>query len=220
MSVVLEHIVELNLSSFHFLPDLGLMEPLQEYTLNPLQALSAPPCEFLSQYAVSRLPTSCTNLRDLDVRIDRRGGHLQCSYCELLHSRATLQSPPSFADLVFHHSGVAKLTLCHMPAHVGLRFVECYEVTGMLRLAEWPAVESVKYSHLGRVFFCCNSAIRCLVLQHKHLPISDKHPQASLFLLTSIQHLCLLTSMPVLGVDASTFVRGAQVRAPALSAWH
>ncbi|KAL1433208.1 hypothetical protein MTO96_012793 [Rhipicephalus appendiculatus] len=123
LSVVLEHIVELNLSSFHFGPDLDLMELLQENTLNSLQALSAPPCGFSSQYyALSRLPTSCPNLRDLDVRIGRRGGHFQC------------------AAPLLYPSGIASLTLCHVPVHVMLWFVERYGVMGTLRLGEWPAV--------------------------------------------------------------------------------
>ncbi|KAL1470399.1 hypothetical protein MTO96_024334 [Rhipicephalus appendiculatus] len=69
-----KHVVELNLSWFHFRKDLGLIELLPVGSLRRLEALSVPPCGFGSQSAVRRLPKTFPKLRDLDVRFDSRGG--------------------------------------------------------------------------------------------------------------------------------------------------
>ncbi|KAH8039801.1 hypothetical protein HPB51_008803 [Rhipicephalus microplus] len=167
-SVALEHVVELNLTSFHFHPDLDLVALLPEGTLKTLRAFSAPPCVFPSQSAVRRLLTVCSDLRELDVRIDRRGGQLRCVACEPIRHNKIVEAAPDDATSVVR-SGVARLTVCDVPAHVQLWFLECCQAAVKVRLIEWPVItKKQSYGYL-RAGLRGNSAIHCLVLQHKEL---------------------------------------------------
>ncbi|KAL3224728.1 hypothetical protein MRX96_049423, partial [Rhipicephalus microplus] len=167
-SVALEHVVELNLTSFHFHPDLDLVARLPEGTLKTLRAFSAPPCVFPSQSAVRRLLTVCSDLRELDVRIDRRGGQLRCVACEPIRHNKVIEAAPDDATSVVR-SGVVRLTVCNVPAHVQLWFLECCQAAVKVRLIEWPVItKKQSYGYL-RAGLRGNSAIHCLVLQHKEL---------------------------------------------------
>ncbi|KAL3217125.1 hypothetical protein MRX96_032559 [Rhipicephalus microplus] len=70
-SVALEHVIELNLTSFHFHQDLDPMKLLRKETLKRLHTLSMSLCVLGCQSAVHRFLTACSDLRQLDVRIDR-----------------------------------------------------------------------------------------------------------------------------------------------------
>ncbi|KAL1470393.1 hypothetical protein MTO96_024329 [Rhipicephalus appendiculatus] len=214
------HVVELNLSTFHVGPDLDLMELLQEGTLNRLQAFSAPPCAFRSQSDVRRLEASCPNLLDLDVRVQRSQGHFRCASCELLiRDEGTVQPPSNPGTPYFRHNGIARLTLCDVSSDALLWFLECYGGALTLRLVNWSYFESPHYGrlceHLGG-----NAAIRCLVIQHHHLPIGDEGLQASLSRMTSLRHLCLLTLMPVSNIDALSILHQIIARAGQLTCVH
>ncbi|KAH8042829.1 hypothetical protein HPB51_025881 [Rhipicephalus microplus] len=162
-SVALEHVVELNLTSFHFHPDLDLVAQLPEGTLKTLRAFSAPPCVFPSQSAVRRLLTVCSYLRELDVRIDRRGGQLRCVAYEPMRHNKIVEAAPDDATSVVR-SGVARLTVCDVPAHVQLWFLECCQAAVKVRLIEWPVItKKQSYGYL-RAGHRGNSAIHCLVL--------------------------------------------------------
>ncbi|KAH7943159.1 uncharacterized protein LOC119400010 isoform X2 [Rhipicephalus sanguineus] len=216
-SVALEHVVELNLNSFHFRSDLDLIKLLPKGTLRRLQALSAPPCGFPSQSAVRRLPTRCPNLRELDVRIDTRGGQFRCGSCELLQLNA-IPSKARVPSVV--HSGIARLTVCHVPAHVLLWYAKCCPAAVTVRLADWPGdAGGLKYDFLAPLTGG-NSPVRCLVLRHKYLPIRDPHLQASLARLTNLQHLCLLTSARVTYAGAWKFVLDVTARMRQLKCLH
>ncbi|KAL1483121.1 hypothetical protein MTO96_002190 [Rhipicephalus appendiculatus] len=180
-SVALEHVVELNLTSFHFHPDLDPMELLPEETLKPLHAFSAPPCVFPSA-----------------------GGQFNCASCEPVLNKKTIEPPPDTVTSVVR-SGVARLTVCDVPAHVQLWFLECCQVAVRVRLIEWPvSTRKLGYGYL-RAGLRGNSAIRCLVLRHEELGVKDRQLQASLSRITTLQHLCLLTSSRVSHADASSF---------------
>ncbi|KAH7943158.1 uncharacterized protein LOC119400011 [Rhipicephalus sanguineus] len=220
-SVALEQVVELNLSAFHVRPELDLMELLHKRTLSRLQGFSAPPCAFRSQSAVRRLVAICPNLRDLDVRIQRVQGHYGCASCQLLlfRNEGSAQPPSNPGVLSPRCNGIARLTLCDVPFSVLLWFLECYGAAVTLRLAHWCFFESQQYGRLCGLLGG-NGAIRCLVIQHTHLPIGDEHLQASLSLMTSLRHLCLLTSMPVCDSDAMLYVHQIVARASQLECVH
>ncbi|KAL1415045.1 hypothetical protein MTO96_006993 [Rhipicephalus appendiculatus] len=172
-----------------------------------------------SQAVVRSLAASCRRLRDLDVRLERRRGHFRCRSCELLRDQEIPQPPSRAATLSSsRNSGITGLTLCGVPSNVLLWFIDCYGDAVKLRLSEWSVVKSLQCSHLCRLLGENN--IRCLVLKHQHLPISDKHLQASLCHLTSLQHLCLLTSMQVSDVEATKFAREISTRARGLQCVH
>ncbi|XP_037526536.1 uncharacterized protein LOC119403876 [Rhipicephalus sanguineus] len=213
--VLRQCIAELNLSSFHFRLDFDLASLLGDRLPN-LNAFSVPPCAFPSQSAVRRLEAICPRLRDLDVRLEKRRGHFRCRSCELLRDQ-----PPSrpAASSSSRNCGIARLTLCGVPSNVLQWFVDCYRAAVKLRLAEWCLVENLQCRDLFRLLGD-NSAIHCLVLKHQHLPISDEHLQASLSRLTSLQHLCLLTSMQVSDVDATKFAHEIAAHARGLKSVH
>ncbi|KAL1477503.1 hypothetical protein MTO96_035685 [Rhipicephalus appendiculatus] len=87
-----------------------------------------------------------------------------------------------------------------------LWYFEYYGAAATLRLAEWRFVGSSQYDRFFGLLGKC-AAVRCLVLQHQDLPIDDEHFQANLSRMTSLQHLCLLTSMLVSDAEASECVR-------------
>ncbi|XP_037522881.2 uncharacterized protein LOC119400035 [Rhipicephalus sanguineus] len=213
--VVRESIAELNLSSFHFPLDFDLASQLGVRLPN-LNAFSVPPCAFPSHSDVRRFEKICPRLQDLDVRLEKRRGHFRCRSCELLRDQPPSRAAASSSS---RNSGIARLTLCGVPSNVLRWFVECYGAAVKLRLAEWSPVESLQCSDLLRLLGK-KSAVHCLVLKHQHLPISDEHLQANLFRLTSLQHLCLLTSMQISDVDASKFAHEIAACARGLKCVH
>ncbi|KAL1415043.1 hypothetical protein MTO96_006991 [Rhipicephalus appendiculatus] len=203
-SVALKHVVELNLTSFHFQPDLDTIELLPEETLKRLHALSAPPCAFPRQSNVRSLLTLCSNLRELDVRIDRRGGQFQCASCKRLVNIESVEPPRDSAPSAVR-SGVIRLTVCDVPAHVQPWFLECCPVAVRVRLVESPVSTSrPEYDYLG-VALAGNSAIRCLVLGVNFFEVKDRQLLEILSRIATLEHLCLLTSRRVPDVDASRF---------------
>ncbi|KAL1482240.1 hypothetical protein MTO96_050346 [Rhipicephalus appendiculatus] len=75
----LSNVVELNINSFHFGPDLDFTEVLQDWSLENLLALSVSPCSLRRPSSLRRLAQICPNLADLDVRFGRKGGFVQCT---------------------------------------------------------------------------------------------------------------------------------------------
>ncbi|KAH7943262.1 hypothetical protein HPB52_006581 [Rhipicephalus sanguineus] len=73
-STALRHIVELNVSSFHFGPDLDFGELLLDGTLMQLHSLSASLYGLRRPSALHRLAESCPEFKHLDVRIPWRCG--------------------------------------------------------------------------------------------------------------------------------------------------
>ncbi|KAL1472363.1 hypothetical protein MTO96_039379 [Rhipicephalus appendiculatus] len=217
MSLALECITELNVSSFHFRLDLSLDGLLQETAFgHRLLALSAPPCWFPSRSSVRMLLFRWHNLRDLDVRVVRREGRLHCDTCDNLETEAVPESSDATPLL---STRIVRLTLCDVPGNVLLWFVQYYGAAVTLRLSEWRFVGGPQHGHLYALLgkFV---AIRCLVLQHRDLPINDEHLQASLSHLASLQHLCLLTSMQVADDDASKCVAGCTAGSSKLKCVH
>ncbi|KAH7943656.1 hypothetical protein HPB52_009861 [Rhipicephalus sanguineus] len=183
LSLALNSIVELNVSSFHFRLDIDLMTLLKDTPLGRrLLALSASPCWFLGRSSVRLLPSACPNLRDLDVRVESRGGRLQCASCHNLIYRAEPIQEPSDAARQLS-TGIARLTLCNVPFDVLAWYFEYFGAAVTLRLAEWRLAGSLQFGHLcGHLGECV--ATRCLVLQHENLAINDQHLQVAVLHLT------------------------------------
>ncbi|KAH7943654.1 hypothetical protein HPB52_009859 [Rhipicephalus sanguineus] len=215
----LESIVELNVSSFHFPLNVNARRLLLDTPLGRrLLALSAPPCWFPKQSCVRMLTFACPNLTDLDVRVESRGGHLQCDSCSNLLYRAERMQEPSDAS-EFLSTTIARLTLCDVPYRVLPWYFECFGAAVTLRLAEWRFLGSPQYGHFCRRLGEC-VAIRCLLLQHENLPIEDQHLQAGLCRMTNLQHLCLLTSVQVSDADAEKCVDYFATRSAQLKCLH
>ncbi|KAL1430735.1 hypothetical protein MTO96_002338 [Rhipicephalus appendiculatus] len=216
--LALDSIVELNVSSFHVEVGVDLNRLLQETPLGSrLLALSIPPCWFPQQSSVRTLPTVCPSLRDLDVRVGTRG-FLRCASCQNLFNSTVPVQEPSNAALSLSKN-ITRLTLCDMPYLVLLSYFQCYRAVTTLRLAGWRFVEGPQYGHLFLLLGKCG-AIRCFVLQHEDLPINDQHFQASLSHMTSLQHLCLLTSMQLSDDDASQCAHASIGRSTRLKCVH
>ncbi|KAL3217116.1 hypothetical protein MRX96_032550 [Rhipicephalus microplus] len=136
-SVALEHVVELNLTYFHFLHDLDLMKLLPKEALKGLHALSMSLCVLGCQCAAHHLLTAGSDLRELDMRIDRRGGELMRRACKFVLHQKAVRLPPSGATLVVR-TGVAKLTVRDVPAHGQLWLIACCPGAVTVRLVDWP----------------------------------------------------------------------------------
>ncbi|KAH7950277.1 hypothetical protein HPB49_021798 [Dermacentor silvarum] len=195
-TIALKHIVELNISSFHFGPDLDLTELLQDGSLKYLQSFSAPPCGLRRPPALRRLAQNCPDFKELDVRIDRRGSFVRCAVCE----GEFFLNPEDMVEMnnaapVFHN-GLARLTLNDVHGRICLWFVEaCPAVT--VRLSDCPSPLHPDYPSLGHVL-AVNSSLRCLVLRHGALPFGDTYLLANLSRIAGLQYLCLLSEASVL----------------------
>ncbi|KAL3197292.1 hypothetical protein MRX96_014758 [Rhipicephalus microplus] len=71
----------LDLSSFHFGPDIDVTQLLQDGSQKKLRSFSASPCGLHRSSALRRLAQSCPDFQALVVRIDSRDRNLQCAGC-------------------------------------------------------------------------------------------------------------------------------------------
>ncbi|XP_070380155.1 uncharacterized protein [Dermacentor albipictus] len=111
-------VVELNISAFHFGPDLELTALLQDGSLKHLQSLSVTPCGLRRPSALRRLAQNCPDFKELDVRFDRRGNFFQCAGCEgqlFLDRKDMLEM---YEPAPVFHNALARLTLSDVHDHV------------------------------------------------------------------------------------------------------
>ncbi|XP_070380111.1 uncharacterized protein [Dermacentor albipictus] len=119
ISTKLRQVVELNISAFHFGPDLDLTALLQDGSLEHLQSLSATPCGLRRPSALRRLALNCPDFKELDVRFDRRGSFVRCAICEAGSVRLSdcpshsLTDYPSLGQLLARNSSLSCLVLRH-----------------------------------------------------------------------------------------------------------
>ncbi|XP_049523461.1 uncharacterized protein LOC125945558 [Dermacentor silvarum] len=125
-STAAKNVVELNVSSFHFGPDLDLTQLFLRDALKFLQSLSVSPCGLSHPLALKRLAQSCPGIEDLDLRVDRRGGLIWCSICESEFRFEAEQMRLFWRTGPYSRNQrqLARLTLCDLPKLASLQFLE------------------------------------------------------------------------------------------------
>ncbi|XP_070380107.1 uncharacterized protein [Dermacentor albipictus] len=196
ISFKLKQIVELNLSAFHFGPDLDLTALLQDRSLEHLQSFSVTPCGLRRPSALRRLAQNCPEFKELDVRFDRRGSFVRCAVCEgefVLDLEDMLQM---YDRAPVFHNVLARLTLTDVHDRISLRFVEtCPAVS--VRLSDCPSLSHLGYPSLGQLL-ARNSLLSCLVLRHDALPFGEACLLENISRIASLQYLCLLSAVTLL----------------------
>ncbi|XP_075559791.1 uncharacterized protein LOC142591354 [Dermacentor variabilis] len=196
ISVKLKQLVELNISAFHFGPDLDLTALLQDASLEHLQSLSATPCALRRPSALRRLAQNCTEFKELDVRIDRRGSFVRCTVCEgefVLHP----EDMPEMQDgTPMFHNGLVRLTLSDVHGRISLWLIETCPALSV-RLSDCPNPSHPHYPSLGQLL-ARSSLLSCLVLRHDALPFGEACLLENIALIGRLQYLCLLSAAPLL----------------------
>ncbi|XP_075559472.1 uncharacterized protein LOC142590984 [Dermacentor variabilis] len=204
VSTKLRQVVELNISAFHFGPDLDLTALLQDGSLKHLQSLSATPCGLRRPSALRRLAQNCTKFKELDVRIDRRGSFVRCAVCEGEFYLDPKDIPAMYDGSPVFHNALARLTLSDVHGRISLWFIEtCRAVT--VRLSDCPNPSHPDYPSLGQLL-ARNSSLNCLVLRHDALPFGEACLLENISRIASLQYLCLLSAAPLLDNAAKVSV--------------
>ncbi|XP_070380133.1 uncharacterized protein [Dermacentor albipictus] len=196
ISTMLRQVVELNVSAFHFAPDLDLTALLQDSSLEHLQSLSATPCGLRRPSALRRLAQLCPEFKELDVRIDRRGSFVRCAICEgefFLDAEDRLEMSDSAP--IFHNA-LARLTLNEVHGRISLWFIEACPAVSV-RLSDCPIPSHPDYPILGQLL-ARNSSLSCLVLRHDALPFGQVCLLENISRITGLQYLCLLSAARLL----------------------
>ncbi|XP_070380135.1 uncharacterized protein [Dermacentor albipictus] len=196
ISTKLRQLVELNISAFHFGPDLDLTALLQDGSLEYLQSLSATPCGLRRPSALRRLALNCPDFKELDVRFDRRGSFVRCAICEgefLLDHDDMLEMNE---DVPVFHNALARLTLSDVHVRVFHWFVEACPAVSV-RLSDCPSHSHPHYPSLGQLL-ARNSSLSCLVLRHDALPFGEASLLENISRIASLQYLCLLSAATLL----------------------
>ncbi|XP_054925403.2 uncharacterized protein [Dermacentor andersoni] len=194
ISTKLRQVVELNISAFHFGPDLDLTALLQDGSLEHLQSLSATPCALRRPSALRRLAQNCPDFKELDVRFDRRGTLVRCDVCEgefLLDHEDMLEM---YEDAPVFHNALARLTLSDVHVRVFHWFVEACPAVSV-RLSDCHS--HPHYPSLGKLL-AINSSLSCLVIQHDALLFGEACLLENISRIASLQYLCLLSAVTLL----------------------
>ncbi|KAL1480163.1 hypothetical protein MTO96_034736 [Rhipicephalus appendiculatus] len=191
----LKHLAELNLSSFHFGPDIDVTALLQDGSLGFLQSLSAPPCGFRRVSDLRCLAACCPDLKELDVRFERKGSFRRCLRCE----GNTAPAGENGAELcdsaspVFRN-GLASLTLYDVRDAACMWFIKCCKPTATLRMAYCPW--DLDCAGLCRAL-AESSSPSCLILRHHGLRLDDPTLLDNLGSVADLQYLYLLSGAPL-----------------------
>ncbi|KAH7943852.1 hypothetical protein HPB52_011995 [Rhipicephalus sanguineus] len=217
-SNAIAHVVEINISTFHFEIGLDVTALLQEGSLQFLQSLSAPPCGFRRVSALRRLALHCPNFQELDVRFERRGRLSRCDGCEgnrpLVNEEGT--EFHDGASPVFRN-GLARLTLSQVHDAACLWFIESCKPMATLRLSYCPL--KMDYELLSRAL-ADSSGPSCLIIQHHLFRLDDTALLANLDRFAELRHLYLLSEMPLSPSAASNVVTEASRSLPHLKCLH
>ncbi|XP_070380108.1 uncharacterized protein [Dermacentor albipictus] len=200
ISVKLKQLVELNISAFHFGPDLDLTTLLQDGSLEHLQSLSATPCGLRRPSALRRLAQNCTELKELDVRIDRRGSFVRCTVCEGEFDLHAEDIPEMHDATPMFQNALARLTLSDVHGRISLWLIETCPALSV-RLSDCPYPSHPDYPSLGQLL-SRNSSLSCLVLRHDALPFGDACLLQNICRISRLQYLCLLSAAPLQDSDA------------------
>ncbi|KAH6922758.1 hypothetical protein HPB50_018802 [Hyalomma asiaticum] len=184
-------VTELNISHFHFGPDLDLKDVLQLGSLGRLQSLSVSPCGLRRLSALHLVAQCCPDFKELDVRFERRGHFEHCAGCEgEVQFGPGDMSETHSADRAGFKNRLCRLTLSDVSNAVCRRFIESCGPTTTVRLFNSPD----PLTCLGETL-ADNSTPRCLVLQHEHLQFHDSSIMAALSRMISLEYLYLLSAV-------------------------
>ncbi|KAH7936824.1 hypothetical protein HPB49_005670 [Dermacentor silvarum] len=183
---------ELNLSRFHFTPDLSCCALLASACLRHLRALSLPACALAEPNSIEDLARAPFTLQELDVRGSATTAHSVCAVC----SDPRTCGDASLAPLALL-GPLRRLTLC------GLSNVHSVQFLAGCRVRE------LRLSHLGRRGLCCYTqglgtvlaaqadGLRVLKMEHSALTLSSHLLLDQITKASSLELLCLTSNTPL-----------------------
>ncbi|KAH7944416.1 uncharacterized protein LOC119399974 [Rhipicephalus sanguineus] len=218
-STALRHIVELNVSSFHFGPDLDFGDLLQDGSLACLHSLSASLCGLRRPSVLRRLAQSCPEFKDLDVRILEgcRDGVVRCDGCvaEFRHDTAEARDDawrPLFGN------GLRRLNLTDVHDTAWLSwFIESCCPTATVMLCDSPSKPD--YATLTQALVN-KSVPATLILRHDDLQLDDTSVLDHLRKIVSLQYLNLSSAVCLPEDDVVQSVRALHACLPRLLCLH
>ncbi|KAL1479126.1 hypothetical protein MTO96_052117 [Rhipicephalus appendiculatus] len=215
----LSNVVELNINSLHFDPNLDFAKVLQDESLENLLALSVAPCSLRRPSSLRRLAQICPNLADLDVRFDRKGRILECTGCKaefIFEPEDTVGKREGTTKALFPN-GLARLTLSDVPVSACLWFIESCSPTATVRLCEFPSSSSPEYARWC-LALANTSTPSCVILRHERIEEIILMAQRSPFL--RLEHLYILSSACLPEDVANRFVHALHKSLPRLQYLH
>ncbi|KAH8036880.1 hypothetical protein HPB51_006149 [Rhipicephalus microplus] len=193
-STALSNIVELNLSLFHFGPDLDFGWILREVFLVNLKSLSASLCGLRSASTLDYLSHRCPFLDDLDVRVLGTCGDaaVPCACCDT-HWRRYIDGVRGDEWGPLFYRRLRRLTLADIADPVWLLwFVDSCGPTDTVRICNTPRMPD--YVILTRAL-ARKSMPTSLVLRHDHLRFDDPSLLHGLRSIVSLQYLYLISAV-------------------------
>ncbi|KAH6943100.1 hypothetical protein HPB50_016004 [Hyalomma asiaticum] len=192
-SKALVNLVELNVSSFHFDARMDVTDMLRDGSLKHLRSLSASPCGLRLTSSLSLLAQNCSDLNDLDVRIESKGSFQRCAGCDdfVVDASRSLVLSDDF-DAAFP-KGLARLTLSGLSGYGCLWLIKSCGPTATIRLSDCSAGWHGNYTILLRTL-SSNGALVCLVLKDEHLDFTETSLLNNLGRLVSLKHLYFLSA--------------------------
>lgn len=206
---------ELNLSRFHFTPDLSCCALLASSCPRHLKALSLPACALAEPNSLEDLARAPFALRELDIRGSATTAHSVCAVCS--DPRTCCES--SLAPLAAL-GPLRRLTLC------GLSNVHSIQFLANCRMRE------LRLSHLGRRGLCCYvqglgtvlaaraADLRLLKMEHNALTLSSKLLLHQFTKATSLEMLCLTSSAQLRPIEQQQLLDTLVPQLPKLRVLH
>ncbi|KAK8774410.1 uncharacterized protein LOC144096602 [Amblyomma americanum] len=206
-------LTELNLSRFHFTPDLSCCALVAG--LRNLRALSLPACALAEPNSLEDLARGPVALYELDIRGSATTAHSVCAVC----SDPRTCGAGSLVSLS-RLGPLRRLTLCGLSNVHSVMFLQGCRVRE-LRLA-----------HLGRRGLCCyaqglgvvlaaqEGGLRVLKLEHAALTLSSHMLHEQLTKAPSLELLCLTSSAPLRPAEQQQLLETVVPRLPRLQALH
>lgn len=215
----LSYLVELNVNSFHFGPDVDLSQMLRDAQLVFLQALSTAPCGLHHPGALRRLAEVSRELVELDVRVEQRGTQLGCTICQLEFRLDPCDVAALQDDFPRSRRRFRRLTLSGVPSLASLRFLESCKVDE-LRLVDCGISSLDDFADIGDLLLR-NANLRFLVLRDSALALgTTTELMDNVTRVRWLRYLCLLTEAPVSDEAAEEHVQQLVAQLPKLKYLH